>query len=115
MFKLMACFDSALPGTTDPQTRRKINLQRFGKEEINLLFVNFRGCEIGGHLDWSKDPSGSVLEARAFQTAPFESIAHVYKVLFVEQRLHPGNLGDYEPVSYGPLGRYSKNEAASAV
>jgi 8-oxo-dGTP pyrophosphatase MutT (NUDIX family) len=88
-----------------PQPFRKVNLARFGKESISLLFVNFRSYEIGGTLDCSQDPGHNILEARAFTDVPFHDITHVYKVLFVQQELYPAELATYPAVEFEPVTR----------
>lgn len=88
-----------------PLAFRKVNLQRFGKESISLLFLNFRSHELGGELDCSKDPGQNILEVRAFREVPFNQITHVYKVLFVQQQLYPANLDDYPAVEFEPASR----------
>jgi 8-oxo-dGTP pyrophosphatase MutT (NUDIX family) len=86
-----------------PAPFRAVNKKRFGKESINLLFVNFRAKEIEGDLDCSLDPSQNMLEVRAFKNVPFDSITHVYKVLFVYERYYHANLADYPAVEFEPV------------
>lgn len=85
-----------------PAEFRAVNLQRYGKEAINLFFVNFRGVEIGGELDCSKDPSENILEVKAFHQVPFQEITYVYRVLFVQEGLYSANLANYPPVAFQP-------------
>jgi 8-oxo-dGTP pyrophosphatase MutT (NUDIX family) len=85
-----------------PEAFRKVNLARFGNESVSLLFVNFRSHETGGRLDWSGDPSHNILEARSFTEVPFHAITHVYKVLFVHERLYPGELTTFPAVEFAP-------------
>lgn len=81
---------------------REINLKRFGKDTISLLFVNFKSTALSGILDCSKDPNKSIAEVEEFEKIPFEQIAYVYKVLFVQQGMIRANLEDYPAVAFYP-------------
>lgn len=83
-----------------PPAFRKVNRERFGKESISLLFLNFRSHELGGELDCSGDPSQNIIEVRAFREVPFGQITHVYKVLFVQQQLYQADIKNYPAVEF---------------
>ncbi len=85
-----------------PLELREINLKRFGKETISLLFVNFKSTALSGTLDCSKDPNKSITEVEEFEKIPFEQISYIYKVLFVQQGIVSANLKDYPAVAFAP-------------
>jgi 8-oxo-dGTP pyrophosphatase MutT (NUDIX family) len=85
-----------------PEAFRKVNRERFGKDTVSLLFINFRSRERSGSLDCSKDPSSNILEVAAFERVPFDRVAHVYKVLFVQQGLWVADAAMYPAVEFAP-------------
>lgn len=85
-----------------PEAFREVNRSRFGRERVNLLFINFRSRALSGSLDGSRDPSSNILEVAAFDELPFDKITHVYKTLFVHERLYPGDPSAYPPVEFEP-------------
>jgi 8-oxo-dGTP pyrophosphatase MutT (NUDIX family) len=78
-----------------PEAFWEANERRFGKKNIGLLLVNFRGYEVGGRIDVSKDPSKTILEAREFKIIPFDKISSSYKVLFVQEGIWNGSPENY--------------------